>query len=265
MRKLSLRKTLFILPNFLTLMSVLSGFNAIILCMGAPTDVDFYRAALLVMLAAFFDTIDGRVARLTRTQSALGVQLDSLADALSFGMAPAVMAYRWSLHQLGRVGMLIAFVYLACGIIRLARFNVLSTDTDGAPTTPGKYILGLPIPAAAGILISIIVAHVLTGTLTSAPPVIAAVVLALSSFMVSRIPFRSFKDMKLNVRTGIGIVLALSATAFVAIQVHPSVALVVLLGSYVTIGLLELLVNLARGGGNRGGPTPASDAGGTTP
>ncbi len=90
MRKLSLRKTLFILPNFLTLMSVLSGFNAIILCMGAPTDVDFYRAALLVMLAAFFDTIDGRVARLTRTQSALGVQLDSLADALSFGwISPA--------------------------------------------------------------------------------------------------------------------------------------------------------------------------------
>lgn len=246
MRKLSLRRTLFILPNFLTLMSVLSGFNAVVICTGEPTDHDFYRAALLVMLAAFFDTIDGRVARLTKTQSALGVQLDSLADVLSFGMAPAVIAYRWSLHHLGRAGVLIAFVYLACGVIRLARFNVLSTNPDGAPKTPGKYILGLPIPAAAGILISLVVANVLTGTLTSAPPVIAVVVLALSSFMVSRIPFRSFKDVKLNLATGIAIVLGLGATAFVAMRFHPSLALVVLLVSYVTIGLVESVLQLAR-------------------
>jgi len=246
MRKFSLRRTLFILPNFLTLMSVLSGFNAVLICTGEPTDRDFYRAALLVMLAAFFDAIDGRVARLTKTQSALGVQLDSLADVLSFGMAPAVIAYRWSLHHLGRAGVMIAFVYLACGVIRLARFNVLSTDDDGAPKKPGKYILGLPIPAAAGILISIVVAQVLTGTLTSAPPVIGAVVLALSGFMVSRIPFRSFKDVHLNAGTASAIVLALGATGYVAFRYHPSLALVVLLGSYVTIGLAESIVQIAR-------------------
>lgn len=246
MRKLSLRRTLFILPNFLTLMSVLSGFNAVLVCTGEPTDREFYRAALLVMLAAFFDAIDGRVARLTKTQSALGVQLDSLADVLSFGMAPAVIAYQWSLRELGQVGVLISFIYLACGVIRLARFNVLATEDDGSPKVPGKYILGLPIPAAAGILISIVVAQVLTQSLTSAPPVIAAVVLTLSGCMVSRIPFRSFKDVKLSVRTGIAIVLALGATGVVAYRVHPSVALVVLLGSYVTIGLAESLLTTAK-------------------
>lgn len=246
MRKLSLRRTLFILPNFLTLMSVLSGFNAILICTGEPTDRDFYRAALLVMLAAFFDAIDGRVARLTKTQSALGVQLDSLADVLSFGMAPAVIAFRWSLHELGRLGVFIAFIYLACGVIRLARFNVLSTDDDGAPKKPGKYILGLPIPAAAGILISIVVADVLTESLTNAPGVIAVVVLTLSGCMVSRIPFRSFKDVRLNARTATAIVLALAATGYVAFRYHPSLALVVLLGSYVTIGLAESIVQTAR-------------------
>lgn len=246
MRKLSLGKSLFILPNFLTLMSVLSGFNAILVCMGEPTQDDFYRAALLIMLAAFFDTIDGRVARLTKTQSALGVQLDSLADVLSFGMAPAVLAYRWSLHHLGQQGVLVAFLYLSAGAIRLARFNVLSMTDDGSPKKPGKYILGLPIPAAAGVLISLIVAHVLTGTLTDSPPVIAVVVLALSVFMVSRVPFRSFKDLKLNGRTAIGVVLALGATTFVAIRFHPSVALVVLFASYLTIAMVELLVGMAR-------------------
>lgn len=246
MRRISLRKSLFILPNFLTLMSVLSGFNAIVLCTGQPTDRDFYRAALLVMLAAFFDTIDGRVARLTKTQSALGVQLDSLADVLSFGMAPAIIAYQWSLHSLGRVGILVAFVYLACGTIRLARFNVLATAVDGTPTAPGKYILGLPIPAAAAVLIGIIVAHVETGTPASAPPIIAAIVLALSGFMVSRIPFRSFKDLRLNIRTATAIVVALGATAWVSLRFHPAVALVVLLTSYLTIGLAESLLQIAR-------------------
>ncbi|MFO0696595.1 MAG: CDP-diacylglycerol--serine O-phosphatidyltransferase [Polyangiales bacterium] len=246
MRKLSLRKTLFILPNLLTLLSVLCGYNAVLLCAGQPTDDDFYRAALLIVFAMFFDTIDGRVARLTKTQSALGVQLDSLADVLSFGMAPAVLVHRWSLHALGTAGLLIAFGYLACGTIRLARFNVISTTTSGAPKKPGKYILGLPIPAAAGILISIVVAHTLTGHLSSAPPFIALVVVALSFFMVSTIRFRSFKDLKLSWRTGVLVALAIGSTVFVAVRFHPSMALVWLVASYVTIGLVEAILRIAR-------------------
>ena len=153
------------------------------------------------MFALFFDGIDGRVARLTKTQTAIGVQLDSLADVISFGVAPAILVYHWSLSELGTAGMLIGFLYVAAGCIRLARFNVASTNDDGQPNRPGKYTQGLPIPAAAGILISIVVANHLTGKLPFSPFIISILVLALSVFMVSSMPFRSFKDLRLNVRT----------------------------------------------------------------
>src|SRR5689334_869888 len=95
--KVNLRKTLFILPNLFTLSSIFCGFYAILLCVGAPLAEDFYRASLLIVFAMFFDAIDGRVARLTKTQSAFGVQIDSLADVVSFGVAPAVLVHQWSL------------------------------------------------------------------------------------------------------------------------------------------------------------------------
>lgn len=246
MRKLNLRKSLFILPNLFTLASVLCGYWAILLCLDEPTEEAFYRAALLLVFAMLFDTIDGRVARLTRTQSAIGVQLDSLADVMSFGMAPAVLVYRWSLEALGGVGMAAAFFYLACGAIRLARFNVISTTTTGAPKKPDKYILGLPIPAAAGILISLVVASIVTGSFTGKPVIVAAVVVSLGIFMVSTIRFRSFKDLKLNWRTGLLVLAAVSSTAFIAIQFqHASIALAWLLACYVAIGLGETLYQIA--------------------
>jgi CDP-diacylglycerol---serine O-phosphatidyltransferase len=251
-RKLNLRKSLFILPNLFTLASVFSGYWAILLCLDEPTEEAFYRAALLIVLAMLFDTIDGRVARLTRTQSAIGVQLDSLADVMSFGMAPAVLVYRWSLEALGGVGMGVAFFYLACGTIRLARFNVITTEATGAPKKPDKYILGLPIPAAAGILISIVVASIVTGSFEGKPVIIAALVVSLGIFMVSTIRFRSFKDLKLNWRTGILVLVAVSSTAFVAIHFqHASVALVWLLLCYVAIGLGETIFGVAIRAKNR--------------
>lgn len=246
MKRVSLRKTLFILPNLLTMGSILCGFYALVICSGTPTDDDFYSACLLVILAAFLDSIDGRVARLTKTQSALGVQLDSLADVMSFGMVPAVIAYTWSLHELGTQGVFIAFAYLGAGTFRLARFNVLAMSDDGKPKPPGKYMMGLPIPAAAAILISIVVAHTLTGRVSQAPKFVAAVVLALAFFMVSTVPFRSFKDLKLNIRTGIFVAVALGSTGFVALRYHPSMALVWMLGCYVTIGLVETVIRLVR-------------------
>jgi len=244
-RKLNLRKSLFILPNLFTLASVFCGYYAITLAVENASNEAFYRAALLLVFAMLFDTIDGRVARLTRTQSAFGVQLDSLADVMSFGLAPAVLVYQWSLREFGIVGILIAFFYLACGTIRLARFNVLATEESGAPKAPDKYILGLPIPAAAGILISLIVASIVTGKFDGKPVIVATVVVSLGVFMVSTIRFRSFKDLKLNMRTGIMIILAIGSTAFVAIQFqHPSVALVWLLGCYIAIGLGEFFLGL---------------------
>jgi len=249
--KVDLKKSLFILPNLFTLSSVLCGYNAILILSDQPTSDDFYRAALLIVFALFFDGIDGRVARLTKTQSAIGVQLDSLADVISFGAAPAILVYHWSLFELGTAGMFIGFLYLAAGAVRLARFNVTSTGDDGQPERPGKYTQGLPIPAAAGILISIVVANHLTGKLPFSPYLISLLVLALSVFMVSAMPFRSFKDLRLNLRTVLFISVALGVTVWIALTIHPSMALVWLLAAYVIIGIVEsliVLMNKARAG-----------------
>ncbi len=250
--KVDLSKTLFILPNLFTLSSVLCGFYAILTC-GDPaaTSEDFYRASLLIIFAMFFDTIDGRVARLTKTQSAIGVQLDSLADVISFGVAPAVLVYRWSLDVYGTVGMLVSFAYIACGTIRLARFNVLTMGEAGAPKKPGKYIIGLPIPAAAGILISLVVANTVARETVArdvlgSPGLILGVVIALSFFMVSTIKFRSFKDLRLNARTIIFLAIAIGSTVFVAHRYHVSFALVWLLACYIVIGLAETILRFAR-------------------
>ena len=243
-KRVNLRKSLFILPNLFTLSSVLCGYYAVLLCSNATDSDAYYRAALLIIFAMFFDTIDGRVARLTKTQSAIGVQLDSLADVMSFGMAPAVLVYQWSIKALGPIGVFVAFTYVACGAIRLARFNVISTAESGAPKKPGKYILGLPIPAAAGILISMVVANNF-GHVPGSPMIITAVVLALSFFMVSSIKFRSFKDLKLNWRTALFVLFATGSTAFIAVRFDISVALVWFLVSDVAIGVTETLIGLA--------------------
>lgn len=252
MKKVDLSKSLFILPNLFTLSSVLCGFYAILIA-SAPEAVatDFYRAALLIIFAMFFDTIDGRVARLTKTQSAIGVQLDSLADVVSFGVAPMVLVHRWSVGALGTIGTLACFAYLACGVIRLARFNVLTTAASGTPKKPSKWILGLPIPGAAGILISLVVAHTVARQTAlrdhlGSPWLIFGVVVALAFLMVSTIRFRSFKDIQLNVRTVSFVLLAIGSTIFVAMRFHVAFALVWLLASYVAIALLETLVRMAR-------------------
>ncbi len=260
--RLNLRKTLFILPNLFTLSSIFCGFYAVLLSAGPATEDDLYRAALLIVFAMFFDTIDGRVARLTRTQSAFGVQIDSLADLVSFGVAPGVLVYKWSLYQIGFGGVLASFAFAACGAIRLARFNVLATAPTGAPKKPGKYILGLPIPGAAGILVSLVAAnHAVAGALPGTPVIVLSVVIALSFFMVSTIKFRSFKDVKLSWRSVIFVLVTIATSVAVALRFHISFALVWLLGCYITLGVVESIFNLSRRGlGRRKSlPPPGED------
>src|SRR6185436_16583605 len=126
----------FLLPNMITLSSIFCGFDSIVVSATARGDDDYYRASLLIIYALFFDILDGRVARLTKTQSAFGLQIDSLADVVSFGVAPALLAYKWSLVQLGTPGIVIAFAFTGAGAVRLARFNVLSMGESGQPTKP---------------------------------------------------------------------------------------------------------------------------------
>ena len=141
-----------------------------------------------------------------------------------------------------------AFSLVACGAIRLARFNVLAMGAQGAPKKPGKYIVGLPIPGAAGVLVSLVVAnHTIEGALHRSAGAIVAVVLTLSFFMVSTIRFRSFKDLKWGWRTFTLIGFALSASAAIAVRFHPSFALVSLLVCYLALGVAETLFNVSRG------------------
>jgi CDP-diacylglycerol--serine O-phosphatidyltransferase len=259
-RKLDLRKTLFLLPNIITLSSVFCGFDSIRISASAQGDDDFYRASLLLVFALFFDMLDGRVARLTKTQSAFGLQIDSLADVISFGVAPSLLVYQWSLKQVHEIGLVAAFLFTAAGAVRLARFNVLSMGEKGAPTKPGKYIVGLPVPGAAGILISLVLAnHAMGDELRLHGPkyvwAMSGLTVFLSFLMVSTIKFRSFKDLRLNVRTLLLVSFAIGSSAIVSLQTRPAFVLVWLLTCYVVIGLVETLLSLSRRAARRAART----------
>jgi CDP-diacylglycerol--serine O-phosphatidyltransferase len=247
--RLDLRKTLFVLPNLITLASIFCGFNAIrIVAKDGATVDDFYRAAVLLIFAMFFDLMDGRVARMTKTQSAFGLQIDSLADVVSFGVAPALLVYKWVLYRHPVAGLLTAFLFVACGAIRLARFNVLTTSPTGAPSKPGKYIIGLPIPASSGVLIALVVANQgMGGALGDEryTVLLFCVTIALSLMMVSTIRFRSFKDLKLNTATVLLLLFTIGSSVFVWQRFKPQFVLVWLGSVYLFIGIAESLRALA--------------------
>lgn len=263
-KRIDLRKTLFLLPNMITLASIFCGFDSIRLSASATSDDDYYKACLLLVYALFFDMLDGRVARLTKTQSAFGLQIDSLADVVSFGVAPALLVYKWSLYQKGLPGLVASFVFAGAGAVRLARFNVLSMSESGKPTKPGKYIVGLPVPGAAGVLLSLVIAnHAIGGPLSSAKfawPMLGLTIF-LAFLMVSTIRFRSFKDLKLNARTVALVFFAVGSSAVISLQTRPEFVLVWLLGFYVMIGLVETIITFPKRRrearqGNSGGDDP---------
>jgi len=236
---------MFVLPNLITLASIFCGFNAIrVVAQDNPSVDAFYRAGILLLCAMLFDLLDGRVARMTRTQSAFGLQLDSLADIVSFGVAPSLLVYKWVLYRYPLPGLITAFLFTACGAMRLARFNVLSTSEGGAQAKPGKYIVGLPIPPASGILISLLVANRAVGGALGAERYTIAlfgVTVLLSLLMVSNIKFRSFKDLKLNFGTVFLVFFAIASSAFVWQVTRPSFVLVWLITFYVAIGLVDAI------------------------
>jgi CDP-diacylglycerol--serine O-phosphatidyltransferase len=243
--RVDLRRALFVLPNMITLASIFCGFNAIrVVSLDNPSSDDFYRAAILLMFAMLFDLLDGRVARMTRTQSAFGLQLDSLADIVSFGVAPSVLVYKWVLYLYPVPGLFVGFMFTACGAIRLARFNVLNSGSAGTPVKPSKYTVGLPIPPASGILISLLVAnHAVGGALSHERYTLAVfgVTIALSLLMVSSFGFRSFKELSFNVGTALLVMFAIGSSAFVWRFGKPQFVLVWLLSFYVLIGLVETI------------------------
>jgi CDP-diacylglycerol--serine O-phosphatidyltransferase len=242
-RRVDLRKTLFVLPNLVTLASVFCGVAAILLVAQPRTsDEPIYRACTLLVFATFFDLLDGRVARMTRTQSAFGLQLDSLADVISFGVAPALVVYQWSLFRLPVLGQFVAFLWVAAGAVRLARFNVLASSKTGEPNKPGRHILGLPIPCAASGLVALVVADRATdGVIGRAQntPLVLGITLTLSLLMVSTIRFRSFKDLRVDTRSILLVLFVVATSAVVWTSYHAEFVLAWLLVMYLAIGLME--------------------------
>jgi CDP-diacylglycerol--serine O-phosphatidyltransferase len=239
----------------MTLAAVFCGFSAIRLTASPEAGPDqFHRAAVLLIFAMFFDLLDGRVARLTKTQSAFGLQLDSLADVISFGVAPALLMYQWILHRFALGGLLASFSFVACAAIRLARFNVLTTSESGAPVAPGKYIVGLPSPPAAGVLISLVLANRVFHDALSAPRysgVLLGLTVLVGLLMVSTVRFRSFKDLSPNSAAMLLVATGLIGSAVVWLLWSPALVLLWLLSLYVLFALAEAikdaLLRLIRG------------------
>lgn len=183
------RKGIYILPNLFTLAGLFGGFYAIVMAMNGRFD----QAAIGVFAAMVLDSLDGRVARMTNTQSAFGEQMDSLADMVSFGAAPALIAYVWALTSLGRWGWIAAFVYCACAALRLARFNVNTAVVDK------RFFQGLPSPAAAALVAGFIWLMTDAGvTGQEVRWVMFALTLYAGLTMVTNVPFYSFKDLSIK-------------------------------------------------------------------
>ena len=244
------RKTYYILPNLFTLSSVFCGFISISLsASGAGVGRDLYQAALAICFGFFFDTADGRVARLTKTQTDLGRDLDSLSDLVTFGVAPAMLVYKWGLTEFGRIGIFVAGLFVCAGAMRLARFNVLSRREEAAGhKTPGKYTLGLSIPAAASVLVlMVIVSHNAGEYRGISEGFVAGVVLVLSYLMVSRIRFRSFKDLAFNRKTlGLALLAVGCAVAVIVNGVDKAIIFLLLIMAYIVLGLTETVIFMKR-------------------
>jgi len=209
------RRGIYLLPNAFTTAALFCGFYAIVMGM----DGYFEKATIAIFIAMVLDSLDGRVARLTNTQSEFGAQYDSLSDMVSFGAAPALVAYEWGLRGLGQWGWLAAFVYCACAALRLARFNTNIAVVDK------RYFQGIPSPAAAGLVAGFIWS--MTDSRldpTNLRWVIWAITLVAGFTMVSNIPFYSFKEINLKKSVPFAVPLVL-VLAYVLIVSYPSLVL----------------------------------------
>jgi CDP-diacylglycerol---serine O-phosphatidyltransferase len=222
------RKGIYVLPNMITLAALFGGFYAIVMAMNGR----FENAVIGVFCAMVLDSLDGRVARMTHTQSAFGEQMDSLSDMVSFGAAPALIVYEWALKGMGKLGWVAAFVYCASAALRLARFNTNIGVVDK------RYFQGLPSPAAAALVTGFIwvmddAGFKQVGRIDWLAWGAMAVTLYAGLTMVTNVPFYSFKDIGQR-RSVPFIVLVLIALGIAAVNLHPPL---VLFGAFCLYGL----------------------------
>jgi CDP-diacylglycerol---serine O-phosphatidyltransferase len=240
-------KAIYLLPNAFTTAALFCGFYAIIQSMHGFFD----KAALSILASMVLDGLDGRVARMTRTQSAFGEQYDSLSDMVSFGIAPAILSYEWLLKDLGKWGWLVAFIYCACAALRLARFNTNIGIVNKA------FFQGIPSPAAATNIAACVwlcleypyILNQFKLWHISSAWVLCAITLYLGLAMVSNIPFYSGKT--LGISQGVSFrAIVLFLLVFVGVAIEPSIGIAVLFGLYALSGFVILFYYKVTGRGN---------------
>lgn len=240
------RRGIYLLPSIITVGNLFCGYACIVFAMRQ----DLVTAAPFIGFAFVLDMLDGRIARLTNTTSAFGREFDSLADVISFGVAPAMLALAWGLSELGRVGWAVGFVYVTAAAMRLARFN-LQTHA----TTDKRYFVGMPSPSAAGVIAATIYAW--PYPLEGLPAGLAvAVVLVPAILMVTTIKFRSFKTINFG-WTPSYIKIFLVAGIIALVAVSPRVTLVVVAYGYLLSAFLEWTVNRFKS--SSAAPAPSSE------
>lgn len=230
--KKKLKRGIYLLPNLITSASLFGGFYSII----ASLDGDFEKAAIAILISAILDGLDGRVARLTGATSKFGVEYDSLSDLIAFGLAPGVLIFTWGLRPFGRYGWLAAFLFVVCGALRLARFNVQLT------TVESKRFNGLPIPAAAALVCTTVLMffHIGQGEGTVKHITVLILVYLLAFLMISNVKYYSFKELhpgqRMPFRLLVGIIFLL-----IVVAAQPVWMLFILMLGYVISGPITTL------------------------
>lgn len=244
------KKGVYLLPNLFTTAALFAGFYSIVSSMYAPVLMAqghmaqsreyFIYAAIAIFIAMILDGLDGRVARLTNTQSAFGAEYDSLSDMVAFGLAPAILAFQWTLSGAGKLGWMIAFIYVACAALRLARFNVQIGTTDK------KYFIGLASPSAAALVASSVWAFTnLEVDGSSVIYLMLPLVAAAGVLMVSNIKYYSFKSFDIKGRVPFIVVLVI-VLLFALVGSAPAYVLLFLFLVYAASGPVQYLYNLKR-------------------
>ena len=223
------QRSVYLLPGMVTVGNLFCGYACIVYAMRA----DFATAAVFVGVATVLDVLDGRIARFAGASSEFGGQFDSLADVISFGVAPAVLVFTWGLEPLGRLGWAVGFLYVTATALRLARFNVQPGSVDK------RYFIGMPSPAAAGVLASTVFAWPEGFNISPGPFVALVMVLVPAFMMVSRIRFRSFGALTLRSKHT-SLVLLQFAILIAAIAVAPQIVLFAMAYCYLVSGPIGL-------------------------
>lgn len=232
----SMRKGIYILPNLFTSGSLFAGFYSMVATMNG----DYRTAAIWVLVSSIFDGLDGKVARLTGTASKFGVEYDSLADLVAFGVAPGLLMYSWALKPFGRLGWLAAFLFVVCGALRLARFNVQVN------TVESRRFIGLPIPAAASMVSATVLFFYHFGWPSSYKKVAILILIYFLAFlMVSSLKYYSFKDPGIIKRQPFTF-LVLAVILLIVIASWPVPMLFILFLCYIFSGPAAFFIKLPR-------------------